>query len=65
MESIAVPAVDRGWLDQRQRASPLRPQPSQHQPQQAVRGAKAPIRPSEHGHLVAQREDLEQQVSTR
>src|SRR5216684_3651667 len=40
-------------------------QPSQAQPEQAVRWAKASIRTSEYAQLVAQGKMLEQEVSTR
>jgi hypothetical protein len=63
-EPIAMPAVNGCRLDQHPRISPVRPHPSQDQPQQAVRGAKAPIGTSEHPQLVAQSKNLEQQVST-
>ena len=53
-EPIAMPTFDGGRLDQHQRVSPPRPRPSQDQPQQTVRCAKAPIRTSEHSQLVAQ-----------
>jgi hypothetical protein len=64
-EPIAMPTVDGGRLNQHQRVSPPRPHPSQDQPQQTVRRAKAPIRTCQDGQLVAQGKHLEQQVSTR
>ena len=60
-----MPTVDRGRLEQDQRVSPPRPQPSKHQPEQTVRWAKAAIRTNEDVQLVAEGKDLEQQVSTR
>ena len=60
-----MPTSDCGRLDQHQRFPPPRPQPSQAQPEQMVRWAKASIRPSEYVQLVAQGKILEQEVSTR
>jgi hypothetical protein len=65
MEPLAMPTVDRGRLNQHERVCPPRPQPSQHQPEQTVRWAKAAIRTNEYVQLVAEDKDLEQQVSTR
>jgi hypothetical protein len=65
MEALAMPTVNRARLDQHQRVSPPRPQPSQHQPEQTVRWAKAAIRTNDYVQLVAEGKDLEQQVSTR
>ena len=56
-----MPTVDGG---QQQRISPPRPRTSQHQPEQTVKWAKATIRTNEYAQLVAEGEDLEQQVST-
>jgi hypothetical protein len=64
MEPIAMPMVDRSRLDQDERLAPPRPQSSQDQPQQTVSCAKPSIRTGEHAHLMAQGQDLEQQVST-
>jgi hypothetical protein len=47
-EPFAMPTVDGGRLDQHERLSPPRPQPSQNQPEQTVSWAKAPIRTSEY-----------------
>ena len=60
-----MPTVDRGRLDQHQRVSPARPEPSQQQPEDTVRWAKATIRTNEYMQLVVEGEDFEQQVSTR
>jgi hypothetical protein len=57
--------LDRGRLNQHQCVSPLRPDPSQDQPQQTVRWAEAPIRTPEYGKLMAQGKHLEQQVAAR
>jgi hypothetical protein len=65
MEPLATPTVDCSWLDQDERVSPTRPQSSQDQPQQTVRCAKPSIRTGEYAQLMAQGQDLEQQVSTR
>jgi hypothetical protein len=65
MEPLAMPTVDCGRLDHHQRVSPLRPELSQHQPRQTVRWAKAAIRTNEDVQLVAEGQDLEQQVTTR
>jgi hypothetical protein len=60
-----MPPVDGGRLNQHQRVSPPRPHPSQDQPQQTVRWAKAPVRTRQYGQLVVQDKHLEEQVSTR
>ena len=60
-----MPTIDGGRLDQHQRFTPPGPQPSQKQPKQTVRWAKAPIRTSEDAQLVAQGKNLEQEVPTR
>ena len=65
MESLAMPPVYRGRLDQHQRVSPPRPHLSRHQPEQTVRWAKAAIRTNEDVQLVAEGKDLEQQISAR
>jgi hypothetical protein len=59
-----MPTADRGRLDQDQRLPPPRPQPSQAQPEQTVRLAKASIRASEDAQLVAQGKTLKEEVST-
>src|SRR5215831_804978 len=62
MESLAMPLIDGGGLDQHQPFPPPGPQPAQNQPEQAVRGAEASIGTRE---LVAKREGLEEEVSPR
>jgi hypothetical protein len=57
-----MPTIDGGRLDQHQCFPPPGPQPSQEQPKQTVRWAKAPIRTSEDAQLVAQGKTLEQEV---
>ena len=60
-----MPPIDSGRLNQHQCVAPPWPDPSQDQPQQTVRWSKAPIRTCADSQLVAQGEDLEQEVSTR
>jgi hypothetical protein len=60
-----MPTIDGRWLDQHQRFPPPGPEPSQQQPEQSVGWAKAPIRTSEDGQLVAQGKTLEQEVCSR
>jgi hypothetical protein len=60
-----MPTVDGRRLDQHQGVPPRKPRPSQQQPQQTIRGAKAAIRASEDGQLVPQGKHLKQEVSTR
>jgi hypothetical protein len=64
-EPFAIPTVDGGRLDQHQRFPPPGPPPSQQQPEQTVRWAKAPIRTSEYTQLMAQGKIFEHEVSTR
>jgi hypothetical protein len=64
-ERSAVPSIDGGRLNQHQCLSPPWPYPSHDQPQQTVRRSKTPIRTCADSQLVAQGEDLEQEVSTR
>jgi hypothetical protein len=63
--AFALPPIDSGWLDQDQRFPPPGPQPAQKQPKEPVSWAKALIRTSEHGELVAQGKGLEQEILTR
>ena len=60
-----MPTGNRGWLDQHQRFPPPRPHAPQAEPEQTVRWAKASIGTTEDAELVAQGEDLEEEVSTR
>jgi hypothetical protein len=60
-----MPAIDGGWLHQRERFPPPGPQASQKQPKQPVRWTKSPVRTREDAELVAQRKNLKQEVSTR
>ena len=60
-----MPPIDGGWLDQHQRFPPPGPHPAQNQPEQAVRGAEAAIGTRENAQLVAKREGLEEEISTR
>ena len=64
-EPFASPPLDCCRLDQHQRLSPPRPQPSQAQPEPTVGGPKASIGTSEDAHLVAQGQKLEEEVSAR
>jgi hypothetical protein len=57
-----MPTIDGGRLDHHQCFPPPGPQPSQEQPQQTVRWAKAPIRTSQDAQLVAQGKTLEEEV---
>jgi hypothetical protein len=59
-----MPTVDGGRLDQHQSFPPPKPKPSQHQPQQTIRSAEAPIRASEDAQLVPQSQTLRQEVPT-
>jgi hypothetical protein len=52
IEPTAMPTVDGGRLNQPQSVFPLRPEPTQEQPQQTVRRAKPPIRTRQDGQLV-------------
>ena len=61
----AMPTIDSGWLDKRQRFPPPGPEPAQKQPKQPVSWAKPLIRTREDDELVAQGQSLEQEVSTR
>src|SRR5262245_55198520 len=63
-EAIAVPPIDGGRLNQHQHVAPRRPHPSQNQPEQTVRRSKASIPTRPDGHLMAQGQYFEQEVST-
>ena len=61
-QAFATPPGNRGRLDQHQRVSPPRPHPLQADPEQTVGGAEASIRTSEDAQLVAEGENLEEDV---
>lgn len=64
-QSFTMPAGDRGRLHQHQRVLPPRPPPSQADPEQSVRWAKASIRTTKDRQLMVQGKTLKEEVSTQ